>query len=152
MSTRMPTAEDFLAYKGAHCHRLWAEVGSDWTCPSCKRNKFELLRWTTRFPRSPNAFSDWMAGLHKHHDHSVEPWSRQVPRFPQTIVCDQCNAADGAAKRKLKLPARFSYSPLELSWFIVARPHSKHEIIYEAAQSIFEAHVKASNFDPASMR
>jgi hypothetical protein len=85
-----------------------------------------------------------MAGLHKHHDHSTEMWGREVPRFEQTIICDQCNAADGAAKRKLALPKRFSFSPLEISAFVVPQPHDRHEIIYPAAQSVYEA-VRQSN-------
>ena len=136
---RLPTISEFQAYKGAHCHRLWAEVGEHWTCPSCRRSKFQILRWTTRFPNSPHKFEDWMAGLHKHHDHSAEMLEREVPRFEQTIICDQCNAADGTAKRKLSLPPKFSFSPLEISWFVVPRAHEKHEIIYPAAQSVYEA-------------
>jgi len=85
-----------------------------------------------------------MAGLHKHHDHSVSLWSREQPRFPETIICDQCNGADGATKRKLQLPSDFSFSPMELSWFVVPRPHEKHEIIYEAAQSIYDALIQAT--------
>ena len=80
-----------------------------------------------------------MAGLHKHHDHSAEMLEREVPRFEQTIICDQCNAADGTAKRKLALPPKFSFSPLEISWFVIPRAHEKHEIIYLAAQSVYEA-------------
>lgn len=80
-----------------------------------------------------------MAGLHKHHDHSVSLLSGEEPRFEQTIICDQCNAADGIAKRKLYLPTRFSFSPNEISWFVVPRPHSPHEIVYEAAKVVYEA-------------
>lgn len=134
---RIPTQEEFLAYKGAHCFRLWEQVGPYWVCPGCGRNKFQLLRWTTRFPRSPNAFEDWMAGLHGHHDHSVPMMSGLTPRFPETIVCDQCNAADGAAKRKLKLPRSFSFSPAEISAFVVAAPHDKHRINYDMANAIY---------------
>lgn len=139
MTRRIPTQQEFLAYTGAHTHRLWAEVGPNWICPACFRNKFQILRWTTRFPRSPNAFQDWMAPLHKHHDHSVELCSSGNPRFPQTVICDQCNAADGAAKRKLKLPKNFSFSPAEISSFVISTPHDKHTINYEIANSIYLA-------------
>ena len=111
MSPEVPSSGDFFAYKGAHSPRLWAEVGPHWTCPACKRDKFQILRWTTRNPRSPNAYQDWLAVLHKHHDHSVDRMFSKLGRFPPTIICDQCNMADGRAKKKLKLPAEFSFSP-----------------------------------------
>ena len=139
MSPRIPTPQEFLAYDGAHTHRLWVAVGPNWVCPACHRTKFQVLRWTTRFPRSPHAFQDWMAPLHKHHDHSVEFISNRRPRFTETIVCDQCNSADGAAKRKLKLPKNFSFSPLEIAAFVVAAPHDKHTINYEIANAIYLA-------------
>lgn len=141
MSIRIPTLEEFHVYTGAHCFRLWEQVGPHWICPGCGRNKFQILRWTTRFPRSPNSFKDWMAGLHGHHDHSVPTMSNGIPRFPETIICDQCNAADGAAKRKLKLPTNFSFSPTEISAFVVPTPHGKHQINYEMANAIYQAHV-----------
>jgi len=80
-----------------------------------------------------------MAGLHKHHDHSVDVLAGENPRFAQTIICDQCNAADGAAKRKLALPKRFSFSPQEIAWFVVPSPHGRHKIVYEAAQVVYDA-------------
>jgi len=138
MVIKVPTLDDFLDYKGAHCHQLWTQVGPDWRCPSCQRSKFEQLRWTTRFPGSPHAFKGWIAVLHRHHDHSVGFMERGVRRFSETVICDQCNAADGAAKRKLKLPEKFSYSPQEISLFVVANPHSKHTIKYEVAAEIYE--------------
>jgi hypothetical protein len=135
---RIPTLAEFQAYKGAHGPHIWTEVGEHWMCPSCCRSKFQILRWTTRFPRSPKKFSDWMAVLHRHHDHSVDAW-REAPRFEQTIICDQCNAADGTAKRELDLPEKFSFSPLEISRFVVSFPHDKHKINLQAAKSIYEA-------------
>ena len=108
---KVPSHEDFATYKGAHCHRLWTRVGPDWICPSCRRSKFEILRWTIRFPRTANRFEDWMTGLHEHHDHARSWVGVGTPRSLPTILCDQCNAADGAAKRRLKLPENFSFSP-----------------------------------------
>lgn len=139
MSRRIPTPQEFFAYDGAHTHRLWADVGPNWVCPACHRSKFQVLRWTTRFPRSPNAFQDWMAPLHKHHDHSAGVLSNRFSRFPETIICDQCNVADGTAKRKLKLPKTFSFSPTEIAVFVVATPHDKHTINYEMAHAIYMA-------------
>lgn len=80
-----------------------------------------------------------MAPLHRHHDHSVELLSNGQPRFPQTTICDQCNVADGAAKRRIKLPKNFSFSPMEIAAFVVAVPHDKHTINYEMAHAIYLA-------------
>jgi len=84
-----------------------------------------------------------MAELHNHHDHSVHFYSDDklelaVPRFETTLICGQCNASDGHAKRVLGLPGLFSFSPAEISSFVTAKPHSKHEINYAKAQSIFD--------------
>ncbi|MCI5113700.1 MAG: hypothetical protein D3913_10405 [Candidatus Electrothrix sp. LOE1_4_5] len=56
-----------------------------------------------------------------------------------TTICDQCNASDGAAKRKLKLPKNFSFSPQEIGCFVKATPHGKHKIDYEIAKAIYES-------------
>jgi hypothetical protein len=136
---RKPTLKDFQQYTGLHCHKLWKEVGENFVCPACNRNKFQILRWTTRFPRSANAFEDWVAVLHRHHDHSDPTFERTSGRFPVTVICDQCNAADGAAKRKLGLPKSFSFSPLDISHFVVAAPHAPHQIDFDRAKDIYLA-------------
>lgn len=139
MRKRIPTQQEYQAYRGAHCHKLWIEVGSDWVCPACARTKYQILRWTTRFPRTPAAFEDWMAGLHRHHDHSQGLLSLNRGRFPQTVICDQCNAADGVAKRQLDLPENFSFSPSEISLFIEVAPHGKHKVIIPKASEVYRS-------------
>lgn len=138
MKIKVPTFEEFRSHDGLHYKNLWREVGDDWFCPSCKRSKYEIMRWAMRFPKSPNAFWGWVAPLHKHHDHSV-PYMSNQGRFPMTTICDQCNSSDGAAKRKLKLPGDFSFSPQEIGCFVKATPHSKHEIDYEMAKAIYDS-------------
>lgn len=59
------------------------------------------------------------------------------PRFPKTVICGRCNAADGTAKRKLKLPADFSFSPHEIGEFVIAQPHGEHELNFELAEEIY---------------
>lgn len=143
--TRVPTLEDFVRYSGAHTRVLWREVGEQWVCPGCRRNKFAILRWTMRFPGTPAQFMDWMAPLHKHHDHSGPLGGALMPRFSTTIVCDQCNAADGRAKRKLGLPRNFSFSPTEIQAFITTAPHAPHQVDYDTARRIFETVGLAAN-------
>ena len=107
MSNKVPTYEEFYSYTGLHCHLLWAEVGDAYVCPSCNRNKYQILRWTTRFPDKPNPFKGWVAGLHRHHDHSQGSMSRNSGRFPETVICDQCNSSDGTVKKKTKTARKF---------------------------------------------
>lgn len=135
--SRIPTREDYEAFDGAHGHQKWKRAGPDWACPCCRRTRFEILRWTVRFPRSPNRFEGWMAVLHDHHDHSAPYFSTARPRFPTTTICDQCNAADASAKRSLKLPDDFSFAPHEIAQFVTAAPHAKHSIDLSIAQALY---------------
>ncbi len=140
MTTPFPPIEVFNKYKGTHCHKLWNEVGQMYICPSCKRNKYEIMRWTKRFPRKPKQHMDWIAVLHRHHDHasdSSDGSNHLNPRFPQAVICDQCNSADGVAKRRLNLPKDFSFSPQEIGAFISATPHDKHKVDFDAARNIY---------------
>ena len=138
MKIKVPTFEEFRSHDGLHYKNLWKEVGDSWFCPSCKRSKYEIMRWAKRFPGRPNAFWGWVAPLHKHHDHSA-PYMSSHGRFPMTTICDQCNASDGTAKRKLKLHKDFSFSPQEIGCFVRATPHGKHEIDYEMAKAIYDS-------------
>jgi hypothetical protein len=138
MDIKIPTFEEFKKYSGRHNHRLWTEVGDGYICPSCKRNKYQILRWTQISPNSPNSFMDWVAVLHRHHDHS-QGYSRvNFGRFIETIICDQCNSAASAVKKKLGIPKNFSFAPGEIGLFIKARPHAKHEVDFKIAQMIYE--------------
>lgn len=146
MRTKVPTSEDYYNHSGLHYHRLWESIDDVWVCPGCGRSKFQIMKWTRRFPKSANSFMDWVAALHKHHDHSVGFFESGQPRFLETLICGQCNSADGSAKRKLKLPSNFSFSPQEMSLFIQATPHQKHEINYDLALAIFNAYASKSLF------
>jgi len=142
---RTPTLEDYAAFDGAHCRNLYRSLPDDWRCPGCSRSKFEILRWTLRFPKLPSRFWGWAGGYHRHHDHSLDAvrYGRVAPdgrssRFPETVICEQCNSADGMAKKKLALPADFSFSADEIRCFVTATPHGFHTIDYEGAQRIFD--------------
>jgi hypothetical protein len=62
-----------------------------------------------------------------------------APRFSPTVICSDCNHADGRAKRQLGLPARFSFSPIELSQFITGYPHNGVEVDVEAAGRVYNS-------------
>ena len=139
MSVRVPTEEDYQLHDGLHYRHLWCAAGDDWLCPGCGRTKYQIMRWTKRFPNSPNAFMGWVAALHRHHDHSVGCSEQGISRFPAVVICGQCNSADGAVKRKLKLPRNFSFSPEEIRLFVKSAPHGKHEINYAMAAMIYSS-------------
>jgi len=138
---KVATPDDFRRYDGGHCFDLWRRLPPGWRCPACGRTAFEIMRWCRRGPKPSKGFAEpywgWMAGLHEHHDHA-QPWLwRGSGRFPETVICDHCNSADAAAKRKLGLPSTFSFSPEEIGRFIRAEPHVGHDIDYAEAERIY---------------
>jgi hypothetical protein len=133
----VPTQVDFEQYRGGHTHRKWAQVGDAWFCPSCKRTKFEQLTWTRSRTGNGRVLGPykWLAPIVEHHDHGADR-RRRVPRFPPTLVCFDCNAADGRVKRMLALPSDFSFSPAELSTFITGHPHHRVTEDRDAARTL----------------
>jgi hypothetical protein len=141
MHRRIPTDEEYFSYDGAHCRNLWKQLGDHWLCPGCGCTKREIMRWTRRKPKPwkglHEPYMGWMAGLHKHHDHAA-PFLSGLGRFPDTVICDQCNSADGRMKRDLKLPADFSFSPQEIRRFVLPTPHGRHGVAHLKARAIYE--------------
>jgi hypothetical protein len=142
---RIPTVAEFQAFDGAHCKGIYNSLPAGWRCPGCGRSTYEILRWTLRFPKSPNPFEGWAGGYHKHHDHATDRYRYGLSpdyvaaRFEACVLCEQCNSADGAAKRRLALPAAFSFSPDEIRQFVAATPHGFHHVDYDVARAIFQA-------------
>lgn len=161
MNVKVPSDSDYQEYNGAHCFRLWRLLTKDWRCPGCDSSKREIMRWATCYKKRPDGtrepYKGWVAGLHKHHDHGADhvlqaffvaslgedyyKWQQRYEaamRFPETVVCDQCNAADGRAKRKLGLPCSgFSFSPAEIRQFVLPTPHGPHKLCLETARRVF---------------
>ena len=140
-SRQIPLWADFLAFDGHHCRQIYSSLSEDWRCPGCGRSTFEVLRWTTRFPNKPKAFQGWVGGYHRHHDHGAEQYrfsrSGPLPRFPETVVCEQCNSADKQAKRQLLLPAVFSFAPAEIREFVEPAAHGWHLLNFQIAAQIY---------------
>jgi hypothetical protein len=95
------------------------------------------MRWTLRRTGRDQVFMGWMAGLARHHDHSA-PLGALFPSFPETVICDQCNAADGRAKRMLGLPADWSFAPDDIYHFITASPHGPHRLDLKKARAMYD--------------
>lgn len=134
---KVPTREEYDNYDGAHCRTLYRQLGTAWSCPSCQRTRYQCMRWTTLFPNKPHLRREgWALGLHRHHDHGAPP------RFDVTPICEQCNAADGYAKRALHLPVNWSFSPHEIGRFVTPTPHGWHAINLNIAETIFNEHYR----------
>jgi len=146
--------------KWLQCERLdlnlgWASVSQGWLCPACGRNKKIIARVT--------AAGVILARLEEHHDHlgdvvnarlrarAGNDWPRQLNsgagklanlaeklarRFEPSLICHDCNLADGAAKNALKdLPAAFSFSPTEIGRFITATANHEHSLDLDKARA-----------------
>ena len=112
---------------------IWDGVSDDWHCPSCLRGKYEILR--QRGDRK-------VGGLHRHHDHAVEWDNRnqtEKVNFTETIICDQCNHAEGLIKKMYPnvIPEDFSFSPKQIKEFVKGKPNKKHRVNFIKALEVF---------------
>ncbi|MFK3663589.1 hypothetical protein ACI2I2_24295 [Scandinavium sp. NPDC088450] len=142
---------------GAHLNKWWVMTPVDWECPCCKRKKSEIVRL--------NKNNYLTCQLHEHHDHMkdvvkslfVEFSTRKktivadelserfaikaafsLSAYDNTVICFDCNKADADAKRLIHCHKFFSFSPGEISEFIVASPNHEHQIDEEAVKAVWE--------------
>lgn len=150
-------------------------VPHDWVCPCCYRDKRQMARLDKN--------GNLLCSIHEHHDHYCERFdvdvrkmspgdfnfSRAVQdsliRFPNTLICNDCNVAEPAAKKIVGAPSFFSFSPFEIAYFIdvsdtgvvvnASRAESAYEaakpslrLIYERIQSISKAVETGGGFEP----
>lgn len=138
--SRIPTAAELAAFAGMHCKLLYQQaVATGWRCPSCRRSAQELVRWTEiRGPSWRARYADehgmgFTVTLTRHHCHGLG-------RFAETLICGDCNSADGAVKRRHRLPRTWSFSPGEIGRFVQVAPYSGATWIdYALALRIYEA-------------
>jgi hypothetical protein len=126
---RKPTPVEYRRYGGGSWQNLWRSLDDDWRCPACSRSKYQLLRYKG---------DNLIAPLARHHDHAQSYVDIGKGRFKQTVICQDCNSADGAAKRKLNLPDDFSFSPAEIGQFVIGIPHAGVSIDFECAREIWD--------------
>jgi hypothetical protein len=139
----VPTAADIAAFNGLHCAATYRRaVRDEWRCPCCARSPQQLIRWSDIRGQSQRAMHGdqygmgWTISFAHHHCHGAD-WGSPA-RFPTTLICGDCNSADGATKRKLQLPTAWSFSPVELARFVRCSPHTGRTLInYHTAAAIY---------------
>ncbi len=139
-------------------NRGWASTWTEWSCPCCKRHKRQIVRLT------PSGVL--LCHLELHHDHlddlvkklfeeiltrCDDPEIRVqisraegalrplVERFECTLICADCNLADGRVKRELRdeIEPHFTFTPSEIADFISVRDNRVHEVNFERARTIW---------------
>jgi hypothetical protein len=137
--SKVPSQADLDVFTGMHCGKLYVQaLKTDWRCPSCFRTAHQLVRWTEiRGTPWRERYGDeygmgFSISMTKHHCHGTG-------RFPLTLICGDCNSADGTAKRKLGLPVDWSFSPFEIGQFVSVAPYSgATKIDYEKAMHLYQ--------------
>lgn len=138
----------------------WASTWTGWICPCCSKGKLEIARLTKQ--------GVVLCELELHHDHlreaidhifrecgakELESDNRHalaparnavhllVERFEPTLICSDCNTAEGRMKAELgnMLPRDFSFSPIEIAKFVQAQPNSHPDINAATGRQIWEA-------------
>lgn len=146
----------FLGAKGMHMNKWWVRTPMDWKCPSCSRNKSQIAKLDHRGFASCH--------LHEHHDHMKDVVRRKfeeissardkvvattlaerfavrtsyaVSAYDNTVICADCNKADGTAKKMIGAHDDFSFSPEEIARFVLSQPNREHAIDIESARKIW---------------
>ncbi|RNF51541.1 hypothetical protein EBI00_06490 [Marinomonas hwangdonensis] len=146
-----------LNAKGVHLNRWWVMTPTNWQCPSCNRTKLEIARL------DHHGFASCQ--LHEHHDHMkdtvrelfIESSSSRdvvvadcmserfairtafaISAYDNTVICADCNKADGEAKRLSNANRYFSFSPSEIAKFIIVNPNEEHRIDQEKAKNLWD--------------
>jgi rubredoxin len=146
-----------LGAVGFDMDEWWAITPPRWTCSGCGRSKLHIAR--------PNRKGQLMCRLVAHHDHmgdlledlfaeisaclpqvladeKAEQFAKRsasvISVHEPAVVCNDCNNADAEAKRELKLPRYFSFSPAEIRQFCTAVPNQPHQIDVARARSLWE--------------
>lgn len=159
--------------EGAHLNRWWVMTPFTWQCPCCQRSKEQIVRL--------NKNRYLTCQLHEHHDHMKDVVKELFENFSikqniivadelsekfaiktafslsaydNTVVCFDCNKADADAKKIVKAHKYFSFSPKQISEFLIVTPNEEHKIdpskahnVWKEAKPIFEIRLQmAENF------
>lgn len=127
------------------------EVDARWCCPSCHREKKHIAR--------ADKNNDLLCALHWHHDHfgdlahdnlahykelrweegaAYQSLRSSFVRFQPTLICGDCNVAEGAAKMSVPTPSGFTFTPFEISTFIIPAANVPHKIDRQKAADVYD--------------
>lgn len=142
---------------GFSLNNWWVLTSPDWTCPACNRPKREIAKI--------NRHGDMMGHLVTHHDHmgdyladrfhqisgslvsvTADPECKRFVRrsastiaaYDPIVICVDCNSADGEAKKIIPTHKWFSFSPAEISEFVIPGKNREHRIDTKCAKEIWE--------------
>ncbi|QYJ90830.1 hypothetical protein [Shewanella halotolerans] len=153
-----------LDAKGAFLNKWWVRTAMDWKCPACKRAKPQIAKLDNRRYAS--------CKLEEHHDHMKDTvrtlfeeissnrevvvatelakrfairTSFAISAYDNTVICADCNKADGIAKRMVKTHSDFSFSPAEIGRFVKPSDNREHEIDADIAKAIWNENLETFN-------
>ncbi|QWF62948.1 hypothetical protein KM864_18760 (plasmid) [Ralstonia solanacearum] len=164
MSPLTRSLVELFGAQGVDMTLAWACTPTTWACPACGRSKPEIVRL--------NSNGYLMCRLVEHHDHMKDlvqseferqcksqkivvadesakrfaaRASQMVSAYDNAIICDDCNAADPAAKGSVGTHRDFSYSPQEIRRFVRPRPNLPHDIDVDEAARIWQQQEETFN-------
>ncbi|MGE0290434.1 MAG: hypothetical protein AB7P16_29465 [Bradyrhizobium sp.] len=159
-SDQTKRAAQRLEAKGLDLNENWALCAQYWICPACRRHKDDIFRLSKRgillaklelhhdhmrdcvWPRIRELFGkDWLETRPKSSTTILDYIRELTSRFDVSLVCSECNAADGKVKTRFRaeIDSRFSFTAQEIGTFIRPAASKDHEIDYEKAYSAWEA-------------
>jgi len=149
-----------LEAKGLDLNENWALCAQYWICPACRRHKDDIFRLSKRgillaklelhhdhmrdcvWPRVRELFgNDWLETRPKSSITILDYIRELTSRFGVSLVCSECNSADGKVKTRFRdeIDSRFSFTAQEIGTFVLPASSKDHEIDYEQAYSAWEA-------------
>jgi hypothetical protein len=120
----------------------FSKVGIYWRCPACGRSKAEIARLDKN--------GNLLCAIVSHHDHfhDFEPGLEGagagaayvvLARFQPTLICNDCNVVDAAAKKMVGAPGYFSFAPYEIAYFINVARNEGHKVDLAKAHTAYAA-------------
>lgn len=140
----------------------WIETPQNWSCPACGRSKLDMARVNTK--------GEAMCWLVEHHDHMQNVLKKRfqelsvqrdvvvadhhseefakrsasmISAYENTLICIDCNNADAEAKKAVRVPAAFSFSPNEIRRIVIPKSNEMVGVDKDVAKSIW-AELKAT--------
>jgi hypothetical protein len=138
----------------------WASTWTLWSCPCCRREKAQIARLSgsgvllCRLEFHHDHLADFAKRIFSEHNQRSEDQETNiqigrakdalmlfVERFERTLICIDCNLAEGRAKLELakEIDSNFTFSPSQIASFIGVAPNRVHSIDIEKARAVWLA-------------